>query len=174
MISRLRDAGIYFGSPRKDDEPDSSMYTWRWWTSVKERIDDVAQTDKCEYWPRLTNHVAYWKRRSIVLGRFLSYGTSLSFPTILVVMNWFWRCRDIVEFEIAVSGKRTASSWLTMAMVVKGCCNTKSLMKACMSSVRLMLQAPPSASLCTRPSANQTRMMLRAVWYGMPRRAASS
>ena len=39
--------------------PDSSMYTWRWWTPVKEGIDDVAQTGKCEYWPRLTNHVAY-------------------------------------------------------------------------------------------------------------------
>ena len=71
--------------------PDSSMYTWCWWTPVKERIDDVAQTGKCEYWPRLTNYVAYWKRRSIVLGRFLSYGTSLSFPAILVVMSWFWR-----------------------------------------------------------------------------------
>ena len=51
--------------------PDSSMYTWRWWTPVKERIDDVAQTGKCEYWPRLTNHVTYWKRCSIVLIRFL-------------------------------------------------------------------------------------------------------
>ena len=39
------------------------MYTWHWWTPVKEGIDDVAQTDKCEYWPRLTNRVAYWKRR---------------------------------------------------------------------------------------------------------------
>ena len=102
--------------------PGSSIYTWRWWTPVKEEIDDVAQTSKCEYWPRLTNHVAYWKRRWIVLGRFLSYGTSLSFPAILVVMSWFWRCRTRVEFEIAVSGKRTASSWPTAAMVVKGCC----------------------------------------------------
>ena len=100
------------------------MYTRRWWTPVKEGIDDVAQTGKCEYWPRLTNHVAYWKRRSIVLERFLSYGTSLSFPAVLVVMIWFlkcWRCRAVVEFEIAVSGKRTASSWPTAAMVVKGC-----------------------------------------------------
>ena len=38
-----------------------------------------------------------------------------------------------------------------------------SLMKACMSSVSLMLRAPPSGKLCTRPSANQTRIMLRAV-----------
>ena len=38
-----------------------------------------------------------------------------------------------------------------------------SLMKTCMSSVSLMLRAPPSGSLCTRPSANQTRMMIRAV-----------
>ena len=111
---------------------DSSMYTWRWWTPVKEGIDDVARTGKCEYWPRLTNHAAYWKRRSIVLGWFLSYGTSLSFPAILVVMSWFWRCWAMIEFKIAVSGKRTASSWPNVTMVVKGCCSTKSLMKACM------------------------------------------
>ena len=55
--------------------PDS--YTWRWWTPVKEGIDDVAQTGKCEYWPK---HVVYWIRRSIVLRRFLC----------LFQQSWWW------------------------------------------------------------------------------------
>ena len=102
---------------------------------------------------------------------FIRYITVLS--SILggdeLVMSWFWRCRAGRRncwFEIAVSGKLTASSRQTAAMVVKDCCSRKSLMKASMLSVSLMLRTPPSGSLCTRPSANQTRIMLRAIWYG--------
>ena len=145
--------------------PDSSMYIWCWWTPVKEGIDDdVAQTGKCEYWPKLTNHVAYWKRCSIVLRRFISYGTSLSFPAILLVWNY-----HVLETNHQfLTNRGDAGERLLYSF------SCSSLMKAYMSSVSLMLRAPPSDSLCTRPSANHTRMMLRSVWYGMPRRAAGS
>ena len=38
---------------------------------------------------RLTNNAAYSNRRSIVLGWFLSNRTSLSFPAVFVVIDWF-------------------------------------------------------------------------------------
>ena len=156
--------------------PDSSIYTWRWWTPVmKEGIDDVAQTGKCEYCPTM------WRIENVA---------GLCWDDFFHTVHrcpfqqswWWWAC-----FE-------GAGLWLSLKLSLKLSClgseppvpdqprrwwwkavaYCSSLMKACMSSVSLMLWALPSGGLCTRPSANRTRMMLRAVWYGMPRRAASS
>ena len=154
MISRLRDAGIYRWI-RAHQLAYCCVICWRALFPIQ---SNTLARHYCWLWSASARHTVH---------------------RCPFQQSWWWwtgfeGCRAMVEFEIAASRKRTASSWPTVAMMVKDCCSTKSLMEACMSSVSLMLRAPPSGSLCRWPSANQTRMMLRAVWYGMPRRAASS